>query len=269
MVRVEIRLLGELLATPAKQSDEDNRGHGGEHNGDVVAEAEADRCALQVLGAHPQDIVAGDEGHEQARDEGYPEVLLFAAEVDHGNAKAAHGHELVAPAEVVPKDVEAFGVQVAPEDDGRAEREHRDRQNQAVLDGGLVHTGEFGNREAETAQARVATGNRKDNDAHDDEDGNRCERDNRRDKFAQDFHTACTRDEFRHVMVDEHAAGGPDHADEAFDDHHAVEGLAAGMFGLFGAGDERALCAVESADDAAGNRHEQHRNDRLSGLARQ
>ena len=64
-------------------------------------------------------------------------------------------------------------------------------------------------------------------------------------------------------MVDEHAARGPDHADEAFDNHHAVERLAARLFGDFGAGHERALRAVETADDAAGNSDEEHRDNGL------
>ena len=65
-------------------------------------------------------------------------------------------------------------------------------------------------------------------------------------------------------MIDEHAACSPNHANQTFDNHHAVECLAARLFGYLGTGDKRALRAVESADDTASNRHEEHRDNRLA-----
>ena len=65
-------------------------------------------------------------------------------------------------------------------------------------------------------------------------------------------------------MVNEHATCSPNHTNQTFDNHHAVERLATGLFGDFSAGNERALRAVEAADDAASNRHEEHRDDRLA-----
>ena len=84
-------------------------------------------------------------------------------------------------------------------------------------------------------------------------------------EFAQDLDARSSGDEFRHLVVNEHAAGGPDHANQAFDNHHTVKCLTTGLFGDFGAGDNRALGAVESANDTAGNRHEKHRDNRLVG----
>ena len=65
-------------------------------------------------------------------------------------------------------------------------------------------------------------------------------------------------------MINEHATCGPNHTNQTFNNHHAVERLATGLFGNFRTGDKRALRAVETADDAASNRHEEHRDDRLA-----
>ena len=65
-------------------------------------------------------------------------------------------------------------------------------------------------------------------------------------------------------MINEHATCSPNHTNQTFNNHHTVERLATGLFGNFRTGDKRALRAVEAADDAASNRHEEHRDDRLA-----
>ena len=65
-------------------------------------------------------------------------------------------------------------------------------------------------------------------------------------------------------MINEHATCSPNHTNQTFDNHHAVECLAAGLFRDFSTCNERALSAVEAANDTAGNRHEEHRDNRLT-----
>ena len=234
------------------------------HKSGLVVETKAERSALEVFRAHPEDVISRNERHEHARDKRNPEVLLFTAEVNCCHAEAANGHELVAPAEVVPQDVETFRVHIAPENNHGAKGEHRNCKEEAVLDRSLFKSGQFCNGEAEAAEARVATRNSKDNHAHDHENRNRSPRNHGRNENAQDLHARSACQKFRHLVVNEHATCSPNHTNQTFNNHHAVERLAAGLFGHFSAGNERALCAVETADDAASNRHEEHRDNRLA-----
>ena len=59
-------------------------------------------------------------------------------------------------------------------------------------------------------------------------------------------------------VVDAHGAGSPNHGDEAFQNHHPVEGGAALPLALHGAGDDSGLGGVEAGEDAAGHGHEEH-----------
>ncbi|CAN4047080.1 Lineage-specific thermal regulator protein, partial [Dysosmobacter welbionis] len=51
--------------------------------------------------------------------------------------------------------------------------------------------------------------------------------------------------------------GGPDHGDEALEDHHIVEGHAALPLALHGAGDDSGLRGVEAGENAAGHGDEE------------
>ncbi len=256
--------LRKRLAASAEEESENSGVMKSNHESGLVIKSKAKRSALEVFRAHPKNVIRCNESHEHARDKRNPEVLLFTAEVHGCHAEAANGHELVAPAEVVPQDVEAFGVQVAPEDNHGAKGEHRNRKEEAVLDRSLFKSGEFCNGKAEASEAGIATRDGKDNHAHDHENRNRSPRNHCRNENAQDLHARSAGQEFRHLVVNEHAACSPDHTDKAFDNHHAVERLAARLLGHFSTCDERALCAVETADDTAGNRHKEHRDDRLT-----
>ncbi|CAN3999598.1 hypothetical protein PBMFNG_PBMFNG_15445, partial [Dysosmobacter welbionis] len=50
--------------------------------------------------------------------------------------------------------------------------------------------------------------------------------------------------------VHTHGGGGPDHGDEALEDHHIVEGHAALPLALHGAGDDSGLRGVEAGENA-------------------
>ena len=124
----EIACLRKFLAALEEQESENACTNDSENDCYVIAEAESERSALQVLGAHPKNVIAGDECHEHARNKCNPEIFVLAAQVNRGYAEATHGHELVTPAEVIPQNVESFGIQVAPENDGGANGKHWNRK---------------------------------------------------------------------------------------------------------------------------------------------
>ena len=59
------------------------------------------------------------------------------------------------------------------------------------------------------------------------------------------------------LIVHAHGARGPNHGDEALEDHHPVEGVGALTLALHGAGDDSGLGGVEAGQDAAGDRDEE------------
>ena len=67
-----------------------------------------------------------------------------------------------------------------------------------------------------------------------------------------------------HAELDEHhRTGGPDHRDEALDDHHIIEGHAPVVLALDCPRDEGRLCGVEAGEDSAGHGHKENGNEVL------
>ena len=265
MVGVVTFHFGKNFPAGAQEKAEQKRILDGDDERRLVIQPKSQGGAFQVLGADPENVIRDDERHEKARDERYPEILFLGTQVDDGNAQAANGHQLIGPAEVIPKDVESIGVQIAPKDERAANGENGNGQNQAVPCACLVQVEKFGDGETQAAERRVPARNRQNDDSDDDQNGNGGERDDGGNERTQNFDAARADKKFGHLLVNEHAARGPDHADKAFDYHHSVECLPSREFGFFRAGDERTLGAVETADDSASDGDEEHRDYRLVG----
>lgn len=62
-------------------------------------------------------------------------------------------------------------------------------------------------------------------------------------------------------VVNAHCAGCPYHCDEALKDHHVVEGVASLTLALHCAGDDSGLGGVEAGEYAAGDGHEEYRQE--------
>lgn len=62
-------------------------------------------------------------------------------------------------------------------------------------------------------------------------------------------------------IEDAHGGAGPNHGDEAFQNHHVVEGHAAFLLALNRAGDDGGLGRMEAGQDATGHGHKEHRQE--------
>ena len=110
-----------------------------------------------------------------------------------------------------------------------------------------------GDAQTQGTQSRITGGDGQDDNAQQSDDAAR---------IAQDVladHTDGTGgqrgvDLLQAQVVNAHGAGSPDHGDEAFQDHHVVEGHAALTHGT---GDDSGLGGVEAGEDAAGHGDEE------------
>jgi hypothetical protein len=121
----------------------------------------------------------------------------------------------------------------------------------------------FSEGKAEAAEGGISAGDGENDYADDNNGGNGMKRKYGSNQSVQSPDPACLCQELGVLFVDEHTAGSPDHADEPFHDHHAIEGAASGAFRFFRAGDDRALGTVKTADNATGDCNEEHGNNGL------
>ena len=117
-----------------------------------------------------------------------------------------------------------------------------------------------GHRHAQCAQRGVAGGDGQDDNAEQRDDA----ADIAEDVLADDTDglgcqgcVGCLKAE----VVNAHCACRPDHCDEALEDHHVIEGIAALTLALHGTRDDSSLGGVESGEYAAGNGDEEYREE--------
>ena len=120
------------------------------------------------------------------------------------------------------------------------------------------------NRQAQGAQRGIAGGDGQNDDAQQGDDAAH----GAQQIAADDADSAGGQrgiDLLQAQVVHTHGGGGPDHGDEALEDHHIVEGHAALPLALHGAGDDSGLRGMEAGENAAGHSDEEHRNEVLRG----
>ena len=112
------------------------------------------------------------------------------------------------------------------------------------------------NRQAQGAQRGIAGGDGQNNNAQQSDDAAHRPQ----DILADHTDGAGSQrgiDLLQAQVVHTHGGGGPDHGDEALEDHHIVEGHAALPLALHGAGDDSGLRGVEAGENAAGHGDEE------------
>ena len=121
----------------------------------------------------------------------------------------------------------------------------------------------LGNGQAQAAQSRITGGDGQHDDAHQSDDAAHISQNVAADSTHGAGGTGVGSLDAQ--VVDTHGGSGPDHGDEAFQDHHVVEGHAALLLALHGAGNDSSLGGVETGEDAAGHRHEEHGQEVAGG----
>ena len=246
-----------LVAVP---EDHGNISDSGDDTNDVGAgpgNVEAD------LGV--DDVGHGDEGIEAAGNQGDPNELLLAV-LEHPDGDCQEGEQgqgLVGPCEVTPQDVEALGVQLGEDQDDGHQSEDDGRQAQTLAVGALVDVQGLCNGQTQAAQSGVTGGDGQNHDAGQSDDT----ADRTQDVLADSDDSAGSAGvgSLLAQVEDTHGGSSPDHGDEAFQDHHVVEGHAALLLALHGTGDDSSLRGVEAGQDAAGHGDKEHRQE-VAGL---
>ena len=208
----------------------------------------------------PEDVGRHDEGHERAGERGDPARFPARHQPDGDRGQRAGGEHLVAPGKVVPELVESFGALVRPPEQPGDDGDQRQTEQDPVADRFLVDADDFGEAEPHAAHRGVAGGDRENDDA---DDGDRA--DAATEEMGGDFGEdigRILRHHLREKIVDRQSGGGPDHADDSLDHHHAVEARPRLLLMLHGTRDDRRLGGVEAREDAAGDGDEEHRQDR-------
>ena len=212
------------------------------------------------LGVHY--VGDGDKGVERAGNERHPYPLGLAVfKHPHSDADECEQCEsLVCPCEVAPKDLEACGTGLCPDEDARDECEDNRRQSKALAVGVLLDVQRIGNGHTQCAQRGVAGGYRQnDNAEQSDYAAYRSE-----DVLADDADGLGSKGCYRLLkaeVVNAHCTGCPYHCYEALKDHHVVEGIASLALALHGAGDDSRLGGMEAGQYAAGDGNEEYREE--------
>ncbi len=117
------------------------------------------------------------------------------------------------------------------------------------------------NGKTKSAQSGVTGGNGKNDNAEDSDDTANITKD-----ILTDDANSCGSAYLSgaHHVVHTHCACSPNHSNEAFEDHHVVEGVAAFALALHGTGDDAGLGGMETGENAAGNGNKEYGQEVIS-----
>ena len=117
-----------------------------------------------------------------------------------------------------------------------------------------------GHRHTQCAQRGVARGDGQDDNAEQSDDAADTAEDILAD-YTDGFGCERCVSRLKAEVINAHCACRPDHCDEAFEDHHVVEGIASLTLALHGAGDDSRLGGMEAGEYAAGDGYEEYREE--------
>lgn len=243
-----------MASLPEDISGEDESDENG--NGDGLGEGEPtgdETVGLSVGGGGPEDEGGDDGGHEHAWEQcdERADAFSLSQEPDGGGHEGGGGEDLVGPREVVPEVIEGLGALVGPPEEARDEEHEGDADDEAAGEFALWDAEHLGEGEASGAQGGIAAGDGEDDDGEDG-DGAHPGAEEVLGDVSEDDGWGETQIVWLQVIESE-SGGSPNHGDDAFGDHHAIEGVACLAFGFHGASDDGGLCGMEAGDDAAGD----------------
>ena len=217
------------------------------------------------------DLCIGNEGHcnkgvPSTGNQGDPHPLgLAVLEHPYGDTQECEqGQGLVGPCEVTPQQIESIGAALRKDQNHRHQREDDGGQAQALRLRALIDVQRVRDGQAQRTQRGIAGGDGQNDDAQQGDDAAH----GAQQIAADDADSAGGQrgiDLLQTQVVHAHSGGGPDHGNEAFQNHHIVEGHAALLLALHGAGDDSGLRGMEAGENAAGHSDEEHRNEVLRG----
>ena len=115
-------------------------------------------------------IGRANQRHHQGRKQSDVIVLLFTQQINGDCPQGEDGQSLVAPGEVSPDNLEAFGIAQAIHQHTDGEQEERDADEQTLGNGTLVDVQEIGCYETGRTESRITTGNRSRHDTQNSQD---------------------------------------------------------------------------------------------------
>ena len=190
------------------------------------------------------DVGGADEAVEAAGDHGHPRILALAVleHPDRDGQEGKQGQGLVGPGKVAPQDLEALVVELGEHQDHGHQGEDDGGQAQALALGALVDVQGLRHRQAQAAQGGIAGGDGQDHNAHQGDDAAHGTQDvlTNLDNSAGGAGIGG----LETSIEDAHGGAGPNHGDEAFQNHHVVEGHAALLLAFHGAGEPDSVINV-------------------------